>query len=119
MDDALSLTPLEELVDVLGSVGVQAVLDPAELNPPGAWIALDTVDRFTVGGRLELGCRVFLIAPDTDPRRAFAVLADLFNRTGQVLTPDGQTVSQGVVLPGDPTPLPALAVPVNLYTNGA
>jgi hypothetical protein len=33
-----------------------------------------------------------------------------------VLTPDGPVVSQGVVMPGDPTPLPALSVPVFLYT---
>lgn len=115
---AFTTAPFDELIAALGSVDVQASMDPADLNLPAAWLALDTVQSANVRGQLELRCRLFLIAPDTDPARAVTLLGDLYDKTTQVLSPDGQVVAQGVVMPGDPTPLPALAVPVYLYTTG-
>lgn len=110
--------PLTELLELLGSVDVQASMDPAELNLPAAWLALDEVRTHTVRGQLQLRCRLFLISPDTDPLRAVELLGDLRDKVTTVLSPDGPVVTQGVVMPGDPTPLPALSVPVYLYTTG-
>ena len=110
--------PLTELLELLGSVDVQASMDPAELNLPAAWLALDEVRTANVRGSLELRCRLFLISPDTDPLRAVGLLGDLRDKVTTVLSPDGPVVAQGVVMPGDPTPLPALSVPVYLYTTG-
>lgn len=110
--------PITELAELLGSVDVQASMDPAELNLPGVWIALDEVRTANVRGQLQLRCRLFLISPDTDPLRALELLGDLRDKVATVVTPDGPVVTQGVVMPGDPTPLPALAVPVYLYTTG-
>jgi hypothetical protein len=112
----LTTAPFTELIDALGTAGVQTSMDPSELNLPGAWLALDQVRRAVVGGGLRLDCRLFLISPDTDPLRAVELLGELYDLAATVLSPDGPVLSQGVVMPGDPTPLPALSVPVFLYT---
>lgn len=112
----LTTAAFTELLDALNAAGVQASMDPAELNLPGAWLALDTVGIANVQHKLRLECRLFLISNDTDPLRAVEALGKLYDQATSVLTPDGPVVTQGVVMPGDPTPLPALAVPVYLYT---
>lgn len=109
--------PLTELLELLNAEdGVQASMDPAELNLPGVWVAVDTIRPVNVAMGVRLECRLFLISPDADPLRAVGHLFPLYNAVAAVVTPDGPVVSQGVVMPGDPTPLPALSVPVYLYT---
>lgn len=115
----LTTAPFVELLDLLATADVQASMDPAALNLPAAWLAFDGVAPANVAGRLELRCRLFLISPDTDPLRATEQLGALWDKVATVLSPDGPVVTQGVVMPGDPTPLPALSVPVNLYTTGS
>jgi hypothetical protein len=117
--DPLTEAPFTELLDALWAADVESSMDPAALNLPGAWLALDQFRGVNAAGNLRLECRLFLISPDTDPLRAIGHLGALHAKVLQVLTPDGPVVSQGVVMPGDPTPLPALSVPVHLYTNGA
>lgn len=113
----LTTAPLTGLLDRLEAAELFASMDPAEVNLPGGWLALDEVRPHGMGGRLQLRCSLFLISSDRDALRAVGVLAGLFNIARTVLTPDGPTVTQGVVLPGDPTPLPALRVPIHLYTT--
>lgn len=115
--DAITPAPFQQLVELLEGAGVQASLDPADLNVPAVWIALDSVAQANLAGRLELRCLLFLIVGDADTTRAMASLGQLHAKVLQVITPDGPVVTQGVVMPGDPTPLPALRVPVNLYTT--
>src|SRR5688500_4353577 len=105
----LNDAPITELLQLLKDADVQASMDPAELNLPAAWLALDSIRPVNVAMSWRLECRLFLISPDTDPLRALGHLADLYNKVVPgVLSPDGPVVSQGVVMPGDPTPLPAL-----------
>lgn len=113
MSDAIT-DQLQALVDALTSAGVPATLDPAEVNPPGAWVALDQLRLLTIGGQLQLTASVYLIAPDTTLMRALELLAPQLRLLLTVIAPDGPMVTQGVVLPADPTPLPAIRVPVNL-----
>lgn len=117
--DALTPAPFAELLTALQAAELEASMDPADLNLPGCWLALDQFRGVNVQGNLRLECRLFLIAGDRDPLRAIEALGELHTKMLQVLTPDGPVVSQGVVMPGDPTPLPALSVPVYLYTTGA
>lgn len=116
MDD-LDLTQLDALLAALEGAGLFASMDPAEVNLPGGWLALDEVRPFNLAGNLQLRCSLYLISADKDARRAVGVLAGLFNTARTVLTPDGPVVTQGVVMPSDPTPLPALRVPIYLYTG--
>lgn len=110
--------PLVELADAITAAGLPAALDPADVATPGAWITLDRLRRGTVGGGVRLEVSVYLVAPDLDPRRALDELAAAYALVVPgVFTPDGATESTGVILPGDPTPLPGLRIPVYLYTD--
>jgi len=116
----VSFAPVDQLVqlcaDLEPPLGVS--MDPAEVNPGrGGWLALDEMRPANLAGQWELRCSLFLISPDVDPKRALAKLAPMLNRLRTVVTPDGPVVPQGVVLPDSPTPLPALRVPVYLYTE--
>jgi hypothetical protein len=113
------LAPVDQLVELCAALDppVGVSMDPSEVNPGrGGWLAVDEVRFTNLAGQLELRCSLYLIAPDIDPQRALSLLAPMLNRVRTVLTPDGPVVPQGVVMPGDPTPLPALRVPVYLYT---
>ena len=105
--DDLNLDDLDELVDLVAGTtrdeagqvvepgDVQASLDPGDLNLPGVWVSLDAWTKSRLRGA-ELDCRLFLIAPDINPRDAATEL---------------------VAIPGtDGRPLPALAVPVRITT---
>lgn len=109
--------PLTELLTLLGTVDVDASMDPAAVNPPAGWLAVDELHPVTLARHTQLRCSLYLVAPDTDPLRAFGLLGPVLDRVLSVLTPDGDVTTQGVVLPGDPTPLPALRVPVYLTTT--
>lgn len=116
----MSVAPVDELVDLCAALDppLGVSMDPAEVNPGrGGWLALDEVRVANLAGQLELRCSLFLIAADLDPKRALATLAPLFNRLRTVLQPDGPVVPQGVVMPDSATPLPALRVPIYLYTE--
>lgn len=113
---ALTTEPLTELIDALAAGGVFTSMDPAKVNLPGGWLALDEVRRLNVAGDLQLRCSLYLITGDRDTLRAVERLGTLYTAATNVLTPDGPVVAQGVVLPSDPTPLPALRVPINLTT---
>ena len=110
----LSGAALQELVELLEGAGVSASVDPAELNVPAAWVTLEGIRQLNLAGELELDAVVYLIVGDQDHRRAFDALAELYNKATTVLDPDGVVVPQGVVLPDNPTPLPALRVPVTI-----
>lgn len=111
---------IDQLVDLCRNLAppLFVSMDPADVNPGrGAWLALDQIRPANVAGDLELRCSLFLISSDQDPRRALAALAPRLRALLSVVVPDGPVVPQGVVMPDSPTPLPALKVPVNLYTE--
>lgn len=112
----LTFQPVTDLVDLLEEAEVRATVDPSDLNLPGAWVTVESIQAANLAGTVRLGCAVYLVAPDQDYQRAMEALADLYNRVVPgVLTPDGPTVLQGVILPDTTTALPALRVPVNLF----
>lgn len=112
----LTFDSVDELVTALIATGMRAEVDPSDLNLPGAWVAVESIRSATVAGDLRLGVSVYLIAPDRDHRRAMASLADLYNQAiPAAITPDGPVVPTAVVMPDDPTPLPALRVPIDLH----
>lgn len=115
--DELTFAPVEELVQLIQGTGLEAAQDPSKLNMPGAWVTVDQVVPSSLAGGWELQCLVFLIVADQDYKRAAKRLAEAFNLLHQVAEPDGPVRPQGVIMPGDPTPLPALRVPINLYTT--
>lgn len=113
---ALTFGSVDDLLTALRSQEVRAEVDPSDLNLPGAWVSVERIRAVTVAGDLRLEVSVYLIVPDRDHRRAMGSLADLYNQViPGTLTPDGPVVPTAVVLPDDPTPLPALRVPLFLH----
>lgn len=107
---------LQDLVDALTAAGVQAATDPSDVNTPGVWVTLDTLTWGTLAGDWRPEASAYLIVQDKDTRRALDSLQVLLDTiVPSVVVPDGPVVSQGVILPGDPTPLPALRIPLHLY----
>lgn len=113
----LTTAPITQLIEQLEAVELFAAMDASKVNLPGGWLALDEVQVANLKGELRLVCSLYLISGDRDTLRAVAILTELFNKARTVLTPDGPVVTQGVVLPESPTPLPALRVPIHLYTE--
>jgi hypothetical protein len=111
--DTLSFEPVQQLVQLLVGAGMSASTNPEDVTMPGAWVTVEGVRAITLTD-IQLECAVYLVVGDQDYARAYTALADLYNQAATVLSPDGLVVPQGVVMPGNPTPLPALRVPVNL-----
>ncbi len=109
-----SPAPIGQLVDALTAVGLRATTNPGELSLPGAWVTLDELHRFTLGADWQLTCSVYLITGDTDDQRAIEQLFQLLDDAMGAITPDGVVTVTRVVLPTDPTPKPALRVPVRV-----
>lgn len=113
----LTFEPIANLVTMLQEAGMDAAQDPSDLNLPGVWVTVEGIDPVTLDGSWQLDTVLFLIAPDIDHGRAAELLAELFNQlTALGVTPDGIVRPQGVIMPGDPTPLPALRFPLHLFT---
>lgn len=118
MED-LTLAPVRALIDLCAELDppLQVSMDPADLNLPAGWLALDEVRPTRLAGTLELRTSLFLVAPDIDPERALSQLAPLVNQLGQAgVRPDGPVTTIGVVMPGDSTALQALRFPLFLTT---
>lgn len=109
--------PLTELLDLLAAADVRATMNPGEVETPGAWLSLEEVTTANVAGQDRLACALYLITGDTDALRALGQLSPELAKVRTVLTPDGPVTTTAVVLPSGPTPLPALRVPVHLYTG--
>lgn len=113
--DPLDLAVVDALRALLTAEGIRNAEDPSELTPPGVLVRLESFTQATLSG-LQLTVRLFCIVPDQDHERASAELVALVNRVLTVLDPDGPVTAASVVLPGDPARLPALSIPLNLYT---
>lgn len=91
----------------LASVDIPASVDPAEVQVPGAWISLVEVDAFTIGGGGIVVVDVYLIAPDTMPRQALAILGELSALALSVLDVERMTTNDALQLPDGGRPMPA------------
>lgn len=103
----------DDLVDTLVAAGLRAAVDPADLNLPGVLVTLDGIDYDVLDG-YTLATRLVLVVPDNGHVRSLAALATLLNQVVDVIDPAGRVTAGTTVLPGNPSPLPALSVPVNL-----
>jgi hypothetical protein len=111
----LTFEPVTELLTALRGQELSADVDPSELNTPCVWVTVDTITTRSLAALERLEVSVYLIVGDQDHMRAMESLAALYNLAAAVITPDGPVRPTAVVLPSDPTPLPALRVPVYLY----
>jgi hypothetical protein len=120
---ALNFGDLDELTVALAGIdGVRsASLDPADLNLPGVLVQVVGVSHDNLAG-LTIKTNLLLLVADSQPRRAAEELQDLFNAVIPVVRdtyggPTADSVMGKWVLPGQPTQLPGISVPLDLLTT--
>lgn len=110
---------LVDLAEKLRLAGLNASIDPVEVTPPGVVVRADAAlpGSAKLCGDYPMRVVLWLVAPDTTTLAAYRALDDLYGRTlaalagtGTTPTPD-ERVFQRLVMPDDPTGLPALRVP--------
>jgi len=104
---------LTNLADVLASIGIRAAIDPRDVNPPAAWLSLDTID-VTLAGITEADGLVVLVAPDVGMPRAMDVLVDMLTTIAEHIPGVSQARPDTVSLPDHGGPLPALRFTIPL-----
>ena len=105
--------PLLALVDQLTAAGLNASLDPADVSPPGVVVRADAL--LPAAGKLcgdePVRVSLLLVAPATNSVAAYRALDALYAvvATTVPIATDEATF-QRLVMPDDPTGLPALRV---------
>lgn len=98
-----------------------ATTDSTKLLTPGAWTRVNTIRHEHLDGSYVVDCTVHLVVPESEPKRAHKRLSELFNLLRPTLENvgwSGATLAfTGLVVPGSQTPLPALAIPVELHVT--
>lgn len=99
---------LDALADRLTAAGVNASTDPTQIDVPGAWVTVETLNPERLGGDFTVTAAIYLIARDTGHTPALADLSTMLARTAEIVTAIGETRPDTVALPGFAGPLPAL-----------
>jgi hypothetical protein len=109
---------LEAIATTLTAAGLNASVDPAEVTPPGVVVRAAAIlpASAKLCGDYPMRVALWLVVPSTNPLAAYRLLEDLNGRlaaalagTATTLTADERTFER-LVMPDDPTPLPALKV---------
>ncbi len=112
------LEALDTVRAELLSVGIRAEVDPRDVNPPGAWISLASIEHGTVVcGGSTVRTHVYLIVPDTGVAMATTGLSEMLTSALRVFDPDDDTTTTTVTLPGGGNPLPALRLVIDVQTD--
>lgn len=105
----------QEVLDLLKDVELdgeklRVVTKLTDINPPCAYVALDSIDHYNVGG--EVAWRLYLVAPNTDEDRAVTQLQDLLNVVLDApgVSPADVTQYVGLRVPEQSQALPALFI---------
>lgn len=98
-----------------------ASLNPDEVNVPGVWVRLDSLDKGTLSGlRVRLTLHM-IVSPAGGFARTLAQLAGMWNLLRPVVAryggPTGPVTRVSVILAANAAPMPALAVPLDLLTE--
>lgn len=120
--DDFNPADLEAVLDILRTAPdpIPADLDPAKVRAPGVWLRLDGFTPDSLHG-LTINTTLHPVVGEADRTRATTAVADLFNRVKAKLRAAGlevygQVTPARLILPGSSTPLPALAVPLDIPT---
>lgn len=109
---------LEGIAATLTAAGLNASVDPAEVTPPGVLVRGDAIlpASAKLCGDHPMRVALWLVVPATNYLVRYRLLEDLYGRvavalaTGDTtLTADERTFER-LIMPDDPTPLPALRV---------
>lgn len=111
---------LADVVEAIEQAGpdddqVNVTADPRAVRLPGVLVQFAGIDLDTLqGGTVQL--RVLVIGQDRDDPRTVEVLEDLLDVVLDAdLEVSGVITTVGVQLPSQPSPMPALAIPINVH----
>lgn len=94
-------------------------VDASKLLTPGVWLRIDAIRWEVLAGGHTVATTVHIVVPDSEPERAHTRLSKLFKSLRSTLEQVGYTGGDvaftGLLVPGSSTPLPALAIPVELH----
>lgn len=112
---------LEILATALEDAGVRSVsIDPGDLNLPGVLIQVTGIGQDLLAG-CTIKTNLLLLVDDVKPKQTAQQLQDLYNLVVPVVRGYGGPTDDSVmgkwVLPGQPTPLPGISVPLDLLTT--
>lgn len=112
------LASLQSLVDTLNSVdGLNAVLDPRDINPDCVYVDLESLSHEYLCGQAEMTVKLTLITGDMGRIQALINLSALLDKVLTVLSPDGDTQVGATTTPSSTQPLPCLVVTVKVPTS--
>jgi len=112
------LETLDAIRAELATVGIRAEVDPRDVNPPGAWIALSSIEHnVAIDGTALLRTHVYLVVPDNGVATATTQLAEMLTSALRVFDPDDDTIPTTIQLPGGGNPLPAYRLTVDYHTD--
>jgi hypothetical protein len=103
------------LRNALAGAGISASLEPGDVEPPGAWVRVQSMTMVTLADVWSVRFQVYLVAPDVGALEAWDVLSGLLDRALTVIEPDEPVnTATSVVLPHTPNqPLPAFLLVVD------
>lgn len=103
---------IDDLAERLTAAGVSATPEPQDVPVPGAWIAARRLTRERMCGGMALTVDVYLVVRDSGTLTALDELAGLIDKALTVIDPDDGRIDtdETVILPHDPTPLPAAKI---------
>ncbi len=109
-------TASAELCASLTAAGVPTTDDPRRLNPPAAYLMPSTIDYERMDhGIVTVEWELYLVAPDTEPRRALDRLDAMLDSLASIIPPGEVTPVTFQARNHSPDGLPAFLV--NLTTE--
>lgn len=112
---------LDYVVDRLKGVGIEAAVNTAEVNPPGAWVKFVGFSNGVLSGDELVDVEVSVVVGAMPLRDAYAALSDLAAEVVEECGhPDGPVRQQATTFGNDVVALPTLVLPyhVNVSKEG-
>lgn len=110
-------TALAHVVDALTAAGIPATIDASQIQIPGAWVTLESIEPHTLAGGSLVTAQVVLVAMHPNAAHAFDALDQMAAAASQALG-DQTWAAESITLPNhSPDPLPAIAASIELEVN--
>lgn len=106
---------VDALCTRLTDAGITATIEAQDVPVPGAWVTVRRAKRERMCPTLTLTVDVYLITGDAGGLAALDNLDELLALALTVCRPTGEiALDEAVILPHDPTPLPAAKLTLTL-----
>lgn len=107
---------LSDLVYVLTDAGIDATIDPRDLNPPAVLVELESIAHNLLSGGVTTRVRLFCVVPDLGLPSALREAARLMSDVLAVVEPNTEMDStfEAISTPDGGGPLPAILMRVDV-----